>query len=258
MFDIIFAEQEFERFLDEYDRTDEKVKLKIIHTYGVVECMERICQKMNLDQENRDLAKLIALLHDIGRFEQLKRFNSFRPDTMDHAAYGVELLFGNEQMIRRFIKDDKWDEIIKIAIAKHSDYKLEGIDDPQILLHAKLIRDADKLDNCRVKLEETIEVLLGADKETVGKTDISPRIWEYCINKEAILSCHRVSLVDYWISYVAYFFDINFAETFSIIQEENYADKIIHRIPYSNLETRKKMEELLRSVEEYIKERIES
>ncbi len=39
---------------------------------------------------------MIALLHDIGRFEQLKRFDSFLPDTMDHAAYGVKILFNND------------------------------------------------------------------------------------------------------------------------------------------------------------------
>jgi len=254
MLDLKYAQKEFERFLDEYDREDEKVKLKIVHTYGVVECAERICKKMNLDQENRDLACLIALLHDIGRFEQLKRFDSFMPDTMDHAAYGVEILFGKERMIRRFVKCDKWDEIIKMSIAKHSDYKLEGIEDEKILLHARLIRDADKLDNCRVKLEEPVELMIGADEYKVGATEISPRIWEYCLKKEAVLSCDRVTLVDYWVSYVAYFFDINYAETLAIIQEAGYVDKIIHRIPYTNPMTKKKMEDLSRMIKDYISE----
>ena len=60
-------------------------------------------------------------------------------------------------MIRRFVKDDRFDSLICTAIEKHSDFKLEGITDERTLLHAKLIRDADKLDNCRVKLEESME-----------------------------------------------------------------------------------------------------
>lgn len=254
MLDIKFAEEEFERFLNEYDREDEKVKLKIVHTYGVVECVDRICQKMKLCKEDRDIARVIALLHDIGRFEQLKRFDSFMPDTMDHAAYGVKLLFGEERMIRRFVKSDAWDEIIKVSIARHSDYKLEGIEDEKILFHARLIRDADKLDNCRVKLEESVEVMLGADENKVGATEISPRIWEYCLKKEAVLSRDRITLVDYWVSYVAYFFDINFPETLAIIQEEGYVDKIIHRIPYTNRSTKKKMEDLSKMIECHIAE----
>ena len=68
---------------------------------------------MHLSAEDTDLARLIALLHDIGRFEQLKRYDSFEPGTMDHAAYGVKVLF-DEGMIRRFLPDDKWDSIITL------------------------------------------------------------------------------------------------------------------------------------------------
>ena len=31
-----YARQQFEAYLDHYDRKDDKVRLKIIHTYGVV------------------------------------------------------------------------------------------------------------------------------------------------------------------------------------------------------------------------------
>ena len=79
------------------------------------------------------LAKIIGLLHDIGRFEQIKRFHSFEPGTMDHAMYGADLLFGPEQMIRRFVKDPSFDQLICVAIAKHSDFKLEGIEDERTL-----------------------------------------------------------------------------------------------------------------------------
>ena len=97
--DIEHAKKAFERYLDQYDREDDKIKLKIVHTYGVVRCMNQITKKMGLSKEERKLAELIALLHDIGRFEQLKRFGSFEPGLMDHAAYGAEILF-EELMIR--------------------------------------------------------------------------------------------------------------------------------------------------------------
>ena len=34
------AKQAFELYLNGYDRKDEKVYLKIVHTYGVVDCSE--------------------------------------------------------------------------------------------------------------------------------------------------------------------------------------------------------------------------
>ena len=165
MIDIAHAKQEFEKYLDEYDREDEQICLKIVHTYGVMKYAGEIARKMECSGEDVELAELIGLLHDIGRFEQIRRFHSFEPGTMDHAVFGAELLFGEEKLIRRFVEDDKFDELIDAAIRKHSDFKLEGIHDARTLFHAKLIRDADKLDNCRVKLEASVEAMLGVSEK---------------------------------------------------------------------------------------------
>ena len=253
--DIEHAKKAFERYLDQYDREDDKIKLKIVHTYGVVRCMNQITKKMGLSKEERKLAELIALLHDIGRFEQLKRFGSFEPGLMDHAAYGAEILF-EEGMIREFIEDSRYDEIIRMAIEKHSAYKLIGISDPCALLHAKLIRDADKLDNCRVKLEDAVETMLDVSAEEVGKQQISPEVLAQVYQKTSIDNKTRNTKMDYWVSYVAYFFDINFPETLEIIHEHQYVDRIIRRIPYSNIDTAKKMRQIGDFVNEYIKGRI--
>ena len=165
MIDIEHAKQEFENYLDEYDRQDEQIYLKIEHTYGVVKYAGEIARRMECSREDVELAELIGLLHDIGRFEQIRRFHSFEPGTMDHAVFGAELLFGEEKMIRRFVREDLFDDLINAAIRKHSDFKLEGIHDARTLFHAKLIRDADKLDNCRVKLVASIEAMLGVSEE---------------------------------------------------------------------------------------------
>ena len=39
------AKQQFEKYLDGYDSNNDKVRLKIIHTYGVVHAMEEICHR---------------------------------------------------------------------------------------------------------------------------------------------------------------------------------------------------------------------
>ena len=225
--DFYTAKRQFNNYLKDYDCHNDKIRLKIVHTYGVVKESTDISARMRLSEEDTTLAKMIALLHDIGRFEQLKRFDSFLPDTMDHAAYGVKILFNNdngENLIRRFVPESDFDDIIRISIAKHSDFKLEGISDARTLLHAKIIRDADKLDNCRVK--------------------------DSILRHECILSSDRVTPMDYWISYLAYFYDINFRESLDIIEERNYIPRIIARIPYTHPETK----ELMKRVEEELLE----
>ena len=242
----------FEEYLNGYDRENDKVKLKIVHTYGVVKYAGEIARKMECSGEDVELAELIGLLHDIGRFEQIRRFHSFEPGTMDHAVFGAELLFGEEKLIRRFVEDDKFDELIDAAIRKHSDFKLDGIHDTRTLFHAKLIRDADKLDNCRVKLEASIEAMLGVSEEAAGEGLISPKVWESCLRRESVLSADRQVPVDYWVSYLAQYYDINFPETCEIIEEEDYITRIADRIRYQEQDTRDKIRILTEDLKRYL------
>lgn len=253
------AEKVFEAYLDGYDRENDKVRLKIVHTYGVVEQSSEIAGRMRLSDEDAALARVIALLHDIGRFEQLRRFDSFLPDTMDHASFGVKILFdeaegGAPKMIRSFVPEDRWDEVIRISIAKHSDFVLEGITDERTLLHARIIRDADKLDNCRVKLTDKFEAFQGASAEEVSASVITPKVREDALAGRSILSADRVTPMDYWVSYMAYFYDFNFRESLDIVEENDYVRRLIHRIPYLHPETRRTMEELEKQLVRYVHE----
>ena len=195
------AQQEFESYLNGYDRENDRIKLKIIHTYGVVKQAEELAGRMHLSAEDTDLAS-------------------------------------------RFLPDDKWDSIIYTAIAHHSDYELPEISDPQTLLHAKLIRDEDKLDNCRVKLVDSTSTFINVSEEELGTQNITQKVYETVFENKCILSADRVTQMDYWVSYIVYFFDINFKESFDIIAENDYLNRIIDRIPYSNPVTKEQMENI--------------
>ena len=141
MLDINNAEKQFKEYLKNFDTENEKNKLKIVHTYGVVKASEYIARDLNLSEEDIYLAKLIALLHDIGRFKQIKLYDNFidNMENNDHADYGVKILF-EENLIRKFIEDDKYDDIIYKAIFNHNKYKIEeGLNEKE-LLHAKLVK----------------------------------------------------------------------------------------------------------------------
>lgn len=252
--DFDSAKQAFEKYLDGYDRENDKVRLKIVHTYGVVEQSVAIAGRLGLSEEDKELAGIIALLHDIGRFEQLRRFDSFQPDTMDHASYGVELLFGEPGMIRRFVPEDTWDDVIRTAIARHSDFALEGISDERKLMHARIIRDADKLDNCRVKLEDDFEAFLGVPAEKVSSSVITGKVREDALAGRSILSSDRVTPMDYWVSYLVYFYDLNYRASLDIVEENDYVRRLIHRIPYLDPETERVMEELESRLVKYVSE----
>ena len=159
MIDIQRAKSAFKEFLEKYkDKDVLGFELKVVHTYNVVENAKNIAIKLNLPEEDILLAELIGLLHDIGRFEEITFLKQFDSVVFDHARYGVKMLF-EDNLIRNFIDDDKYDEIIKTVINNHSRLVIEESLNDRCLLHSKIIRDADKLDNFRVKKEEKIEAI---------------------------------------------------------------------------------------------------
>ena len=116
MIDLKKALKNFKEYLNNYDLNDPKIKLKAVHTYGVMDLSEYIARDLNLDEENLKLAQLIALLHDIARFEQLKQFGMYEDYiTFDHGDLAVKILF-EDGLIRNFIEDSRYDNIILKAI----------------------------------------------------------------------------------------------------------------------------------------------
>ena len=174
---------------------------------------------------------------------------------MDHAVFGVKILFG-EGMIRDFIKTDRYDPIIKRAIGCHSLYRLPEVLEGKELLHCRLIRDADKLDNFRVKDMEGTQAIFGLSEEEVGKEAVSPNILQAFQEERTILKAERTTHMDCWISYLAFLYDLNFASSYRFIWEQDYFNRNIDKIPYSNEETKKVMESIRSMGNSYLEKKI--
>ena len=164
-----------------------------------------------------------------------------------------------DNMIRDFIGDDSYDEIIKAAISNHSRLSIqEGLDD-RCMLHAKIIRDADKLDNFRVKKDEKIEAIFPGrvnSKEEFENSTISSKVYETIKIRKCVDIHDRVTPLDYWVCVLAFIFDLNFKESYEIVKENDYINILIDRFKYSDLETKKKMEDIRNIINNYIDSRI--
>ena len=130
MIDIIKAKKEFKNYLNQYEDKKEhpNFKLKVTHTYHVADNSKNLATNLNLDNEEIDIAELIGILHDIGRFEELRLTGEYNSLKFNHAEYGCKILF-EDNYIRRFIDDNKYDNLIKKAIENHSSLVIEdGLD----------------------------------------------------------------------------------------------------------------------------------
>lgn len=247
----------FDEYLKDYDANDDKVKLKIEHTYGVAQKSEYLAKNLMLGDEDINIAVLIGYLHDIGRFEQLKKYDEFDVDgDFNHAEYGVKILF-EDGLIRKFIDIDDYDEIIKKAILNHNKYKIDKQDmNEKELLHSEIIRDADKLDNFRVKEVEEMETLLSATMEVVENDTITEEVYTEMMDEQVIQNSMRKTYLDKWISYLAYIYDFNFAQSLKYIKDQDYIARLINRINYKDANTKIRMQNISKCLNEYIDKRI--
>lgn len=257
MINFKHAMSAFKKYLKNFDSQYGKIDLKIRHTYGVVKASEYIATKLDLSNEDIELAKLIALLHDIGRFEQIRQSDSFIDNKdMDHAILGNDILF-KDNLIRSFIEDTQYDNIISKAILNHNRLSIEDGLSERELLHAKIIRDADKTDNFRVKAEEDFENIIDNSSKDILENDIiSENIFNNFMNSKIIVREDRKTYMDFWVSYIAFIFDYNYKFGLEYIKEMNYINIIVDRLDYKNIDTKQKMEKIRKHALEIIDKRI--
>lgn len=136
----------FDKYVSNYDLNDEKIKLKYNHSIRVMEQMVKYAKLLDFNDKDVEIARIIGLLHDIGRFEQLKVYNTFVDNrSVDHADYSVEQLFKKNE-IKLFCDDEEIYPLLEFCIKNHNKHHIEETLDERVLKFAKLIRDVDKLD----------------------------------------------------------------------------------------------------------------
>ena len=183
--------------------------MKEVHTYRVVDLMEKLAFQLGYNEEERILAKIIGLLHDIGRFEQIKQFHviSDIKTNTDHAKEAVHYLF-EEGHIRDFVLEEKYDLIIKEAILNHNKLKIDPVS-KEALPFVKMIRDMDKVDIFRVL---AVEFEMEFDAKQV-----TPKVLKDFRNKKLVKIKDVVSPSDETLLHISFVFDINFNESYDIL-----------------------------------------
>ena len=258
MIDYDKALHAFQAYVKNYDANDGKVHLKIVHTMKVAELSEMIARGIGEDEENVHLAKVIGLLHDIGRFEQLRRFHDFRDYlTVDHAQLSVEILKENH-LIRAFVEDEKYDDTIFQAISNHNKYAIADGLNKNTLTHAKIIRDADKIDIFRVHIEDPVDDFLFIKDDEIKQSKTSKEIEKQFYEGHCIVSGGRKSVADVYVMRLAFMYDVNYVPALEYIQKQNYLRRMIDRIGFENPDTIHTFDAMLQTIEKNMKKRIET
>lgn len=249
-------ENRFNKYVQNYDPTNARIRLKIEHIKRVAENSKIIAQNLNLSEEQISLATAIGYFHDIGRFEQVRIADTFsdRESGINHGELGAEILFKNN-FIREFIEDSKYDEIIKKAVINHNRPKIENNLTEEELLFCKIIRDADKLDifytisNEKYSME-SIFWYPNFDNEKISKEIIDEFQKKITINYSKIHNNADVIVIFY-----AYIYDLYFPITKKLLYENKYFEKFTNRIfeTFNSKIIHEQANELLKTTLDYLK-----
>jgi len=142
----------YERYVTSFHRNDieymQNINLKYDHTERVVIEARGIAISLNLSHHDLTIVMLAAMLHDLGRYQQLKEYGTFNDrDSVNHAALGLSII-AEENVLECLDKVDA--DLIRCAIENHNKLSIhEELSDREKLI-ISIIRDADKLDILRI------------------------------------------------------------------------------------------------------------
>lgn len=224
------AKKRFADYTAHYDMAQPKISLKAVHTYHVAELCERIARDIGLNEEDILVAWMCGLLHDIGRFEQIRRFNTFSDaDSIDHALLSIQILFGDEEQagrIREFMPEDDYDELIDTAIRYHSAYRLpENISERQKMF-CDILRDADKIDIFRVNLETPMEDIYNTTTEELRNATVTPEVLQAFYEHHAVLRSLKKTPVDHVVGHISLFYELVYPISKRIALEQGYLGRL--------------------------------
>ncbi|MCL2228554.1 MAG: HD domain-containing protein [Firmicutes bacterium] len=203
---------EFNKYVSTFDMQIPSIKRKHEHSLMTMGAAGMLAKELKLDIRNQFLAQLIGLLHDFARFEQWAKYETFwDKKSFDHGDRACELLFG-KGYIKHFAIPTEYYPAIRFAIKNHNKYEIctDSIPlcgDFDVLFHAKLIRDADKIAIVRELINSK------GSAELPGKGELVPGISQGSIdsaNEGRLASKDKaITIADGILAWMSYVFDLN-------------------------------------------------
>ncbi len=245
-----------DQYMAQFATDDEEVmqgiRIKMIHTGYVTAIARELAQHLKLSRHDVQLAEIMGLFHDVGRFRQYSIYKTFNDaQSEDHADLGLKVLTEEMPYGKELAPEDE--DLVRFAIRNHNKKEIEPTDNLRRLVSARLLRDADKLDIYRVLSPYLVPG--GAQKAPKFiRSDASQLVSEdfirdFAEGKQA--DYHRLRTHgDRKLVRLMWVYDINYSWTLRKMVERGYVDLIIKYLP-----EQEGLDKGIRRLREYIKEK---
>ena len=222
------------------------LQLKITHTFHVLENTNAIINSLkdgkdgspehfteHFTEEEKHIARLTALFHDIGRFEQFTQYKTFSDaKSVNHAMLGVKILKETNMLNR---ENKAVQAKVFFAILAHNRQELSKRIKKDFYIQCQIIRDADKLDILRIFGEHVKQAL--PEKETLLlNVQDKPDMWTDSVvknieHKQSVKYTDLKFVNDFKLLLGAWIYDLNFSISRQRVKEKKLLDPILCDLP---------------------------
>jgi len=224
------------RWFDDYTRTFldtdpeglRNIQLKIDHTRRVCAISDTLAAGEGLSADESRIAATVALLHDVGRFPQYRRWRTFRDsDSDNHARLSVEVV-GEHNLLDGIDPAERL--LIEEAVRLHNVLALpERVSSPTRLF-MRLIRDADKLDIWRIFLD--LFALPEEERASAATLDLpdlpgcTPACRDGLLAQRVVRLDQCRVLNDFKLLQISWALDLGFASSYRLLLERDYIPRL--------------------------------
>jgi hypothetical protein len=222
------------RFFCEDEYVNAHLRLKHTHTHRVCEETLLLAEPLALDDDQRRIAEVIALFHDVGRFPQFAQYRTYNDSkSVDHGRLAVEVhrREGVLDALRR--QERQW---VETAVEHHGRKSLPAGLRGRTLLFAKLIRDADKLDIFRVitekyRLYRQAPEGFPLEVPFPDPPEYSPDVMDAVLNGRLVEYAQLRTLNDMMLCQIGWVHDMNFAASLARLRARGFLDELLDALP---------------------------
>ena len=248
----------FKEYVKGFDSDDPDVQknidLKRDHTFRVRDIIVDIGNSTGLNEDEMYIAEACALLHDIGRFEQYRRYGTFSDAASEnHAAIAVRIIRKHDMLNNFPVKAAK--TIIR-AVGCHNLPSVAVKNKKKWILFLKLVRDADKIDILYVVTEYYQNFASGTNRtlelDLPDTPDISDNIYNPIVNGKLALTKNLKTLNDFKVYQMGWIYDLNFPKSYQLVKERNYLNKLRKALP----ELSKKADNILKKTSNFVEDKL--
>ena len=207
-------------FYTEDEEVQQAIRMKEVHTGYVTSIAVELAKHLRLSAHDVQLAEIMGLFHDVGRFRQFTLYRTFNDAVSeDHAALGLKVL-DELPFLARLVPEDE--ALVRFSILNHNKKTIAPTKDVRELFFARLLRDADKLDIFRV-----LRPFLAPS----DGTGVSPDFLEKFIAGEQVDYTKIRTMDDRKLVRLMWVYDVNFSWTLQRVKERGYIEDIIAHLP---------------------------